>query len=152
MDINEYDRIVNFNSGEQPNKGYLLFIVETDESFQKLMQLKEVIIAISKFNEQNWPDDETWDNSLPKWFLTKIKSHSIEEISQESRLLWEYGSWLDAMKFRGWEWYSSKLNSNGFEIILDPCVFPFSVNPFEYIIFELDVELKNIKFRECSSG
>jgi hypothetical protein len=56
----------------------------------------------------------------------------------------DYGSWLDAMKYRGWEWYSSNSDERGFSIILEVNSFPFSINPLEYVIYETDISIDSI--------
>lgn len=151
MQTEEQKRIRDYIMGELPLKGsYLFFRTNTENPFEKLSLVKDVLSVVSQFNEDNWPSDEQWDLLLPKWFLFKIKSHSLEEITKNSTLLWDYGSWLDAMKYRGWEWYSSKIDISGFTIILEPHTYPFSVNPFEYIIFETGVALGNISFEDHS--
>src|ERR1700752_4938019 len=112
--------------GELPNKGYITFSVMTNDPESKLKLVKEVMAAISSFDEDNWPDDHIWDHNLPKWFLEKIKQNSLELIKEDQRL-WNYGSWLDALKFRGWKWFSSTIKPSGFEIILEPYTLPYSV-------------------------
>ena len=151
MIYKEKNRIKEFTKGELPHEGYLSFLVNTLHASEKLSLIKEVVTIISDYNESNWPSDEMWENLLPKWFLNKIEKYSPEEVIKNSSLLWDYGSWLDAMKYRGWEWYSSKINSNGFDIILIPITLPFSVNPLEYIIYETGVPIKNITFNDFSA-
>ena len=63
-------------------------------------------------------------------------------------MLWDYGSWLDAMKYRGWEWFSSKVDTTEFIIILVPHELPFSVNPLEYLIYETGISLESIHFED----
>jgi hypothetical protein len=113
--------------------------------------VKDVILSVSRFNENTWPEDEIWNKILPAWFLTKIKSHSIDEIKRNENI-WEYGSWLDAMKFRGWYWYSSEVGVGKFKIILVAQTFPYSVNPLEFVVLETGVDLRNISFEEHMSN
>src|SRR5690606_20146071 len=62
-----------------------------------------------------WPSDEEWQNCLPPWFiatfeertLEEIRKMEVQELEENVWLLWDYGSWLDAMRLRGWEWWSS---------------------------------------------
>jgi hypothetical protein len=129
-----------------PSQGMLIFRIITVKPEMKLSKVKEVMSVIASYNPTNWPDDNTWDLQLPRWFVNKIKSYSLEEINQSGHLLWDYGSWLDAMKFRGWEWFSSKVDHNGFLIYLKAIDFPFSVNPLEYVIYESGVPLSDINF------
>ncbi len=150
MRIEEQKRIMDYTTGQLPLKGYLSFRTITQNSTEKLSLVKSVLRVVSEFDEKSWPSDEQWDLILPKWFLNKIKSHSLEEITKNNTSLWDYGSWLDAMKYRGWEWYSSKADNSGFTIILEPHTLPFSVNPLEYVIYETGVPLINIIFADYS--
>lgn len=135
-----------FKNGEIPTNGYLLFKVYAEQPKDKLNLILAVIQSIEKFEEDNWPSDEEWNKILPSWFLNKIKNYSYDEILKSNGLLWDYGSWLDAMKYRGWNWYSSKVNTSYFDIILNPFNFPYSVNPLEYLIYETGIPIKNIQF------
>jgi hypothetical protein len=144
---NEYKNISEHTNGQLPLNGYLQFLVVTTEKSIKLELVKGVIISIAKYSEDNWPDDLTWDKQLPQWFLRKIKSNTIEYIKKDERI-WDYGSWLDAMKWRGWIWYSSNLTKDGFEIVLEPQILPYSVNPLEYVLYESGIDFENIIFTE----
>lgn len=145
----ESDYIQENNAGElNTNELVLQFSITTSDSAFHLARVKEVVLSISKYNEDNWPNDQQWERILPKWFVEKIKSHSLDELNDNSTLLWDYGSWLDAMKFRGWQWLSSKIYIDKFIINLVPLTSPFSVNPIEYVIFESGVGLSKIIFSE----
>lgn len=145
----ERDRIYNFINAELPDSGYLLFKATTDTPNEKLRMITSVIDIVSLYDENDWPKDEQWDDFLPAWFLNKIKNYTLEEINSNS-LLWDYGSWLDAMKYRGWKWYSSKIETHNFIIILEPNSFPFSVNPLEYLIYETEIATNSITFEDHS--
>lgn len=147
MQISASKRIIDFNNAEIPSTGYGVFRASTDKSVEKLNLIKQVMLAIAEFNEDNWPEDEIWDTKLPEWYLDKIKSHSIEEIKRNT-ILWDYGSWLDAMKFRGWKWFSSQITSAEFKIFLEPYSFPFSVNPLEYVIWAAGVAENAIHYED----
>jgi hypothetical protein len=148
MITTELSRILNNNNGELPSSGRLVFTIRADNSLLKLNLIKNVMQAVACVDKENWPTDRKWDTILPTWFLLKIKSHSNDELNKMSHLLWDYGSWLDAMKFRGWEWYSSKVDNNIITINLLPETFPYSVNPLEYVIYETGVDVRNIDFKE----
>jgi hypothetical protein len=111
-----------------------------------IYQIKEVVKAIALYDPDNWLADENWEKILPYWFVSRVKDYSIEDIIQNPNL-WHFGSWLDAMKYRGWKWFSSKVYSNEFIIILEPLEFPYSVNSLEFVIMESGINLGNIKFK-----
>lgn len=147
----EKDRIKLFLQGELPNTGYLIFKVTTFQPKEKLLKVKEVISKISEFDSENWPSDRFWENALPNWFVNKIKENSIEDILSSKYELWEFVSWLDAMKFRGWEWYSSNYASDFFEIVIEPFSFPFSINPLKFVIYSTGIEYQNIILTDCAT-
>lgn len=80
----EMMRIKDFNEGEIPSNGYLLFKATTDNSRKRLSDVKDVISVISRLDADAWPKDSEWDLLLPGWFLDKIKSYSAKEISKNS--------------------------------------------------------------------
>ncbi len=59
--------------------------------------------------------------------------HSLETIMSDPTL-WHFGSWVDAMKAPGWEWWSSALGDKGFEINLCAYEWPYTVNPLEFLV------------------
>lgn len=150
MSINERERIKDYNKGELPQGGYLMFYAQTEFPSRKIELIKDVVAAISEFDASNWPNDNVWDLRLPSWFLKEIKKHSVEEITQD-KSLWEYGSWLDAMKYRGWEWYSSLIDHATLRLILEPHSLPFIVDPLQYVISAAGIEYDSIKFEDHSS-
>ncbi len=149
--MNEENRIFEFCNGESPNVGYLCFTAVTHEPSHKLKLIKDVMTIISKYDSTSWPDDNKWSAILPKWFIYKIRANKLEDIIASNYKLWDYGSWLDAIKHRGWEWYSSKISPDKFEIIVTPKSFPFSVNPLEYLIMESGVDYESIYFLDYAT-
>ena len=85
MNSKESNNILVNNQGELPRQGYLLFFVKTHDPNTKLQLIKDALLVISRFTENNWPEDEVWDNLLPEWFLKKIKSNTIEKIRQNKK-------------------------------------------------------------------
>lgn len=146
----ESERIEQNNHGEIPKGGFLSFEARARNPSESLSLTKEVIAVISKYNEHNWPSDEYWEKSLPTWFIRKIKEYSVQKIIESNGRLWDYGSWLDAMKYRGWLWYSSELKPLELKIILEPYTYPFSVNPFEYLLLESGVNEGEIRYKDCT--
>ena len=142
--MHEKDRIESYLHRELPNSGYLVLKAITPQPMKKLVLIKEVISKITEFDNVAWPSDDFWEKTLPNWFVTKIKENSIEDILSSKYELWEFGSWLDAMRFRGWEWYSSNCTTDYFEIVLEPVSFPFSINPLKFVIYSTGIEYNNI--------
>ncbi|GEP94444.1 hypothetical protein [Chitinophaga cymbidii] len=146
--MDEIERIAFNNAGELFKGSVLHFKVNANNPSYHLLRVKEVVTEIARYDRDSWPSDEKWEDILPGWFIERIKSYDINEILSNSSVLWDYGSWLDAMKNRGWKWYSSNVFEGGFSIYLEAKEFPFSVNPLEYVIYESGVLLPNITFTE----
>ncbi len=145
----EVDNLQNNIYGELPGFGYCSFSVITDNPQQKLEKIVDVIRCIALYDEEVWPGDEKWVEVLPAWFLHSVKSRDEAAIRGDPGL-WEFGSWLDAMKFRGWYWYSSLVWQNGFKIIVVPYNFPFIVDPLRFLIFEAGVSNSDLKYIDNS--
>lgn len=145
MNSVEANNIKSNIHSELPELPYCKFTVVTELAESKLKKVKEVVMRIADHAENNWPDDKEWLRILPAWFIERITSYTMDTIIK-NEILWDYSSWVDAMKFRGWYWYSSQITKNGFEIVIVPETLPFSVTPLEYVIYESGVSSKNIKF------
>lgn len=145
--MNEAERILQNNNGELPNNALLKFKIRTNEPLKHLILIKEVMIKLAKLDQMKWITDEDGKNIFPEWFINKIISYSFEEI-KKNKSLWDYGSWLDAMKFRGWEWWSAKVEKDYFEINLQAITFPYSVDPLEYVIYSTGVNSTDILFEK----
>lgn len=147
MDWKESENIQNNSHGELPPDPIVKFLVTTDNGDEKLAKIKQVMLYVAKYDADDWPGDDVWEKELPLWFSTGIMANQSRDLVKETHL-WDFSSWVDAMKYRGWYWYSSLLTPKGFEIILVPFEFPLVVNPFEYVIYESGVGLKKIKFED----
>lgn len=145
--MTEIEYINTNNNGEQPIESWAKFRVHCDTPERNLSKVKEVVSIISQFNSQDWPTDDKWSDILPQWFVVAIKKNTIDKWINNP-ILWDYGSWLDALKFREWEWFSSKVSDEAFEIIVVIKSIPYSINPLEYVIFESGVLKDSIYFNE----
>lgn len=77
-------------------------------------RLLTVVREISNQSPERWPSDDDWRARLPAWLKVAIPELSKEEIDQLlaetpkekwDSLPWEFLSWLDALRDRGWEWW-----------------------------------------------
>ncbi len=95
--------------------------------------------------QDTWPQERRWRQLLPTWFLACFDNRSLDEILADESL-WHFGSWLDAMRLRGWEWWSSRLEDEAtWEVFLAAFEWPYSIGPFEFLArvsgaFELEIE------------
>ncbi|WP_125468808.1 hypothetical protein [Methylomagnum ishizawai] len=127
----ELERIDNNISGEPPPEVWVKIIGRCDNPVECLENIKGVQRIISSVRTRDWPDDEWWKDSLPRWFVETFNKPIDEIIANKD--LWDFGSWIDAIKNPGWEWWSSRLLDDRWEINLQAIEDPFSIGPLVYI-------------------
>lgn len=98
-----------------------------------LDRCRHVMSLIAAAQRDGWRSDEEWRLLLPGWFLSSFDGHSLDELIANP-MLWDFGSWLDAMKTPGWEWWSSCADD---KIGMVRCVayrMPFAIEPLLYLL------------------
>jgi hypothetical protein len=145
--MNDFElyNLINHRNGELPQEGYLVFDIQEDGSQDKINKVIDVMRCIASYGEDNWPDDSTWKRVLPVWFSSKVMARDLMIILEDENL-WDFGSWLDAMKFRGWFWYSSVITQYGFQITIIPYNLPYIIDPLRFLISETGVPNSKIRF------
>jgi hypothetical protein len=99
----------------------------------QLAHVRDVMrIVAQQRAKSQWPADEWWRSALPSWFLQPFEGRTMEQVLENPNL-WDFGSWLDAMKYTGWEWWSSGRTHDGWMIRLWATSDPYSVGPLEYL-------------------
>lgn len=111
--IDEQYRLRHFWHGEIPSGLYstLTFVCErSSECVERILCVMEVI---ARHRRDDWPDDTYWSEQLPEWLLKTFSSYTPQQLSEilsdKSRwidLAWTFGSWLDRMRDRDWQWWS----------------------------------------------
>lgn len=144
--MNELERLKKNNENSIPETGLEITIEPglSKKSLDKLSEFMECIIKIEKLIHQS---DDTWEKSLPIWFVTKAKKISMDEVFANSQL-WDFGSWIDGIKHRGWKWWLVKKLDRKTVIYLETMNYPYNVDPFFYILYNIGVERDMIKIRE----
>lgn len=134
MDIMECDRIVQYFHNEQsPSVQIKLVGHGCENSEETLEKVKQVMLVVANARDKEWPDDGHWEKALPEWFVNTFKGHSLEEIMADPNL-WTFGSWIDAMKNPGWEWWSSFPSESVFEVNLWSYSYPYSMGMMDYLM------------------
>jgi hypothetical protein len=90
------------------------------------------MVIIAQNDPNNWPSDDEWLKLLPEWFTNPFKDITLEELINNKEL-WDYSSWLEAMRLRGWTWWSSRYLNDRWEIKLNAYEHPYSIGPLEYL-------------------
>ena len=115
-------------------------VINPDATMTKIL---DVIKLISNFSIYDFPDDDYWKNKLPRWLLDSLPVLSEQEcqilLDSTPRdlwdtLPWEFGSWLDAIRDRGWKWHSYIRNENIAYIILISIDIPERIDALKHII------------------
>jgi hypothetical protein len=127
-------RITNYTHGETPPPVVVTMQAVCSDLPACLDRVKEVMVVIARYRPDAWPSDEEWERLLPAWFVTKTKAHTIEEIERDERC-WDWEGWLDAMKVRGWEWWSSTCSQTGWACYLVAHSWPYGSGPLEYVAY-----------------
>lgn len=131
--LSEEERIADNVSGEVPPPVEVRLVCTTPSQARvALDRVRDVMTLVASRRMSEWPDDTWWQSQLPSWFLQSFDGHSTDEILQDPSL-WDFGSWLDAMKAPGWEWWSSSDDDSGWTIKVSAHSDPYSIEPLEYL-------------------
>lgn len=128
----ELERLHKYVKGQKPPRVAISIKAVCDnpeETLSKIWTIQQVVVEASG---QDWPSDAWWEEKLPDWFLGSF-CKSIESLLQDESL-WDFGSWLDALQYRGWEWWSSELGEKSVWINIQGIEDPFVIGPLEYLI------------------
>jgi len=116
--MTEIDRIQNNINGEIPDGKYdVLQIKSIDNPEQELETFKQSVTIILQNIDLNEEDSE-WESLLPEQLvsftnqLAEYDYYKDELISHITPMIYKM------KKVKKWEWYSSKLTENGFDVIM----------------------------------
>src|SRR6266436_6635572 len=110
--------------GEKPN--------ETAKKFLGVVQNWIKAVEERGTAEETWPTDEQWEQLLPSWFVETFKGYTPQEIHQ-SGWRWDYGSWLDSMKERVWQWWGYQQEDGILTVQLQLDSWPYSIGALKYL-------------------
>ena len=98
-----------------------------------LSRVKEVMRLIATASDSGlWPSDDEWLQGLPAWFTGPFQGRTIEQVLQDDSL-WDYGSWLDAMRQRGWRWWGASCHETYWSVLLLREEDVYSIEPLVYL-------------------
>ena len=106
-------------------------------------KIKAAVHQIVSVSAEAWPSDDEWRLRLPPWLLKVLPVMSREEcqklIAKTPKNLWhtlpwEYGSWLDAIKFRNWRWWGYSVRGSQLNLVLEILSEPAGLEAFEVIV------------------
>src|SRR5687767_1090233 len=104
--FDQTQRIDRFTNGESPPDVCVRLRFRTAGTIDDVLaRVRGVMRLVAAGQAGAWPTDEDWRRDLPSWFLQSFEGHTLADILANPEL-WDFGSWLDAMKVPGWEWWS----------------------------------------------
>ncbi|WP_442264920.1 hypothetical protein ACSIGC_11255 [Tenacibaculum sp. ZS6-P6] len=116
--MNEIERIESNINGELPEGiGYRYIIVENIKEPERALETyKQSMLMILK-NKDLHEEDPKWEQLLPKEVVAF--TNQLEEDDYRDELLSHIPNMVRrVLTIRDWEWYSSQLYEDGFEIII----------------------------------
>jgi hypothetical protein len=141
----ELKRIEENNKGGYPEFTKIIITVKNvknpDDVLKKTKQVMKVVSQYAYTND--WPSDEEWKTILPKWFVESMTLKSLEEI-MKVKGQWHFESWIANIKDRAWLWYSSKIEKNSLEFVLETLSIPYLFSTFVYILYSQGIPMENI--------
>lgn len=145
MKNTELKRIEDNNNAEFPEKTKIIISVRNVQNPENILnRTKEIMKAVSQFAyTDQWPSDEEWKSLLPQWFVESMTLKTMEEI-MKVKGQWHFESWIANIKDRAWVWYSSKVEKNSLEFILETLSIPYLHSTFVYILYSQGIPMENI--------
>ena len=145
----ELKRIDKNNNGETPKEPKIIIRATNVKNAKEVLKnTKEIMKSISQFAYTNqWPSDEEWKSLLPGWFVESMTSKTTEDRDKDDNL-WHYESWIDNIRQRVWLWYSSKIEKDTLEFVLEVVSYPYLHYTFIYILYSQGIPMDNISVTE----
>ncbi|MAX71389.1 MAG: hypothetical protein CMC76_09865 [Flavobacteriaceae bacterium] len=115
--MTEIERIKNNNNLELPVEKHEYIIVENiGNPEEALNTFKQSMLAILENKNVPW-DSPKWDELFPKEVVAF--TNQLQEEDYKDELLSHLSHFVDDVRdVRSWEWYSSQLYEDGFEVVI----------------------------------
>lgn len=115
--MTEIERINNYNKGELPKEDYRYIIVENIDNPEKALSIfKQTMLMILENKHIAW-DSPKWEELFPKEVVAF--TNQLEEKDYKDQLLSHLSHFVnDVLDVREWQWYSSQLYDDGFEVVI----------------------------------
>lgn len=116
--MTEKERIINNNNGEIPEGEYdIVRVKNIPNPEQELNIFKQTVITFLE-NKNLSAESEKWNEILPQ-ALVRFTDQLEENDFHKDDILHNIGSIIDSLQqVKKWEWYSSKITKNGFEVYM----------------------------------
>lgn len=140
----EIERVeITNNLTSMPANPWEFYVELGEDPDDTLSRVLAVIHEIAKHGRDEWPSDDEWRTVLPDWLKQQLPELTREETErlmattpreQWDKLPWEFGSWLDAVRDRGWKWWGYKQRGNTATLVLHIAMFPERIGTFKEIL------------------
>lgn len=158
MDIrNESERVRLTNNLTSMPANPWEFDVELGASPEDaLSRILSVLSLIVKHTPDTWPSDEQWQLALPSWlkqFLPKLTKEETDRLlvitprEHWDTLPWEFGSWIDAVRDRGWKWWGYKKEGSRATLVLHIGMLPERIDAFKEILRAAGIKIISERYK-----
>jgi hypothetical protein len=127
--------------GQKPN--------ETAKNFLGVIQSWISVVEERGTAQETWPTDKQWEHLLPSWFIRTFKESTPDDI-HESGWRWDYGSWLDSMRERVWQWWGYQQDDKILTVQLQLDSWPYSIGALKYLARVAGGRLAVIEDKGCN--
>ncbi len=159
---NEVDRIASSNNLTTMPANPWEFDVDLGLSHNDaILRVLSVVREIASHNPTNWPSDEEWRAALPGWLndhmpeMTKEETDELLVITprdQWNTLPWEFGSWVYAVRDRGWRWWGYKQLGSSATLVLHIGMFPERRDAFKEILRAAGIKIVTERYVALSNS
>ncbi|MCD5364126.1 hypothetical protein [Chromobacterium aquaticum] len=125
------------------------------DSVNAMERLLSIVRAIAESSVGSWPSDDEWKAMLPDWL-----KHEVPELSKEQTdkllsvtspqdwgsLPWEFFSWLDAIRDRGWRWWGYQQKGATATIVLHIAMFPERIDAFRELLRAVGMHITDERY------
>lgn len=130
---NELSRLGADSREEELIAPSIVVVANASDATTGLDLVREVMrLVAADADAGTWSTDEEWSQKLPVWFTRPFQERTIEEVLGDENL-WDFGSWLDAMRQRGWQWWSSTCEGECWTATLVRHEDVYSIEPLIYL-------------------
>jgi hypothetical protein len=110
-----------------------------DAVYRMILDVMEKIVSSGL---TSWPNDDSWRQRLPDKFLEAFPAVTKEDATRMLRgtprelwdsLPWDFGSWLDAIRVRAWQWWSHDRSGDQMIVVVKIIELPAHIEALEQL-------------------
>jgi len=120
----------------------------SEQASEQLQNVSSVLKLIFEHSPSEWPEDDYWVAILPDGIRSYlITSERADELMAQTPrkywgdLPWEFGSWLEAMKERRWEWKGMAQHGRTGRAVVEMVDLPPRIDALRQIFLAAGVEI-----------